>query len=155
MNHIVKTYCSKINLAAQDNVRKNFTSCEEEIRDFVDNSEYCPNFIKEEFKESRKVSNESNQEEDPFIAGDAFYVEPEGQPKRAAKDEYMHLNDLGYEKNLELDEVQNEFEDPEPNHCDDLGRKKDYKNHDWFEDRNSLKITEKKFSEVRDWIKEM
>ena len=102
-----------------DNVGKNFNSCEEELRDFVENSEYCPNLVKEEFKESQKVSDESNQEEDPFIAGDALYVEPEGQPERAAKDEYMHLYDLGHEEDPELDEIQNELDDPEPNYCDD------------------------------------
>ena len=138
-----------------DNVGKNFTSCEEELRDFVENSEFCPNLVKEEFKESQKVSDESNQEEDPFIAGDALYVEPDGQPERAAKDEYMHLYDLGHEEDPELDEVQNELDDPEPNYCDDLERNKEYKDHDWFEDRNNLNITEKKFSEVGSWIREM
>ena len=98
-----EAYCQNLLLQDKpgctlDNVGKNFNSCEEELRDFVENSEYCPNLVKEEFKESQKISEESNQEEDPFIAGDALYVEPEGQPERAAKDEYMHLYDLGHEE---------------------------------------------------------
>ena len=121
----------------------------------VEKSQFCQNFAKEEFKESQKISEGSNQEEDPFIAGGALYVEPEGQPERAAKDEYMYLYDLGREEDPEMDEVQNELDDPEPNYCDDLERNKEYKDHDWFEDRNNLKTTEKQFSEVGDWIKRL
>ena len=55
----------------------------------------------------------------------------------------MCLYDLGHEEDPDMDEVQNELDDPEPNYCDDLERNKEYKDHDWFEDRNNLNITEK------------
>ena len=103
-----------------DNVGKNFDSCEEELKDFVENSQFCPNLVKEEFHESQRIGDDFNQEQDPFIAGDALYVEPEERPERAPKDEYMHLYDLGHEGNPEADEVENEFDDPDPNYCDDI-----------------------------------
>ena len=127
-------YCRCLLLADKpgctiDNVGKNFSSCEEELRDFVENSEYCPNLVKEDFKESQIESDESNQaigqEEDPLIVGDALYVEPEGEPERAPKDDYMHLYDLGHElDDPESEEVQHEYDNQDPNYYDDLIRKK-------------------------------
>ena len=81
--------------------------------------------VKEEFKESPKNSDESNLEQDPFIGGDALYEEPDGKPERAAKDEYMHLHDIGHEENPKIDDVQNEIHDPEPNYCDYLVQNKE------------------------------
>ena len=46
----------------------------------------------------------------------------------------MCLYDLGHEEDPDMDEVQNELDDPEPNYCDDLEGNKEYKDHDWFED---------------------
>ena len=85
-----------------DNVGQAFSSCEEELKDFVETSEFCPNLVKEEFIESQRISADPNQAEDPFIVGDALYVEPEGKPERAPKDEVMHLYDLGHDADLSL-----------------------------------------------------
>ena len=130
-----------------DTVGKAFSSCEEELKDFVENSEFCPNLVKVEFDESQKISVDPNQAEDPFIAGDALYVEPEGKPERAPKDEVMHLYDLGHDNDShDGDEIDNDFYDnPDPNYCDDVVKKKEYEDHDWFEDRNNLSnITDEK-----------
>ena len=158
MRRIANAYCSKTSLAAYlIMLEKNFNCCEEELKEFVKSSQFCPNLVKEEFNESQKemINDESNQEQDPFIGGDTLYEEPEGIPERAAKDDYMHLYDLGHEEDTEIDDVQNEFDDIEPNYCDDLMQNKKYEHHDWLEDQNNLKITKKQMTEVKAWIHEM
>ena len=67
----------------------------------------------------------------------------------------MCLYDLGHEEDPDMDEVQNELDDPEPNYCDDLVHNKEYEHHDWLEDRDNLKITKKQMTEVKTWIHEM
>ena len=53
-----------------DNVGKEFSSCEAELKDFVANSAFCPELLKEEFEQSQNVVNESNNEKS--VEGDAF-----------------------------------------------------------------------------------
>ena len=113
--------------------------------------------VKEEFSESQRISVDPNQIEDPFIGGDALYVEPEGKPERAPKDEVMHLYDLGHDTDNdndphEADEIDHDYDNPDANFCDELLKKKDYKDHDWFEDRNNLNITDEKMKKVETWI---
>ena len=91
---------------------------------------------------SDKPNLEAGQGEDPLIAGDALYIEPEGKPERASKDDFMHLYDLGHElDDPESDEVQHEYDDLDPNY--------------WYEDRNNLNLTEDRISTVGGWIREM
>ena len=83
-------------------------------------------------------------------------MEPEERPERAPKDEYMHLYDLGHEGDPEADEVENEFDDPDPNYCNDVENKnKESEDIDWFEDRYSLNISEQQMLEVGTWIHKM
>ena len=113
---IYEQYCKTILLMDKpgcmlENVGKNFASCEEELRDFVENYECCPILLKDEFKESqRKVG--PNDKETP-IAGDAFdelLPDNDADPEYGAKEDWMQCHDLGFEGIIEPpdDDDQNE-----------------------------------------------
>ena len=51
-------------------VGKSFSSCEAELKDFVENSELCPDLLKKEFTESQKVVSDSTTKKS--VQGDAF-----------------------------------------------------------------------------------
>ena len=104
-----------------DNVGKNFNdSCEKELRDFVENFPLCPNLLKEEFKESQKEAINVKQDEDPFVFGDLLYIDPEGNPERAQKDDFMHLRELANDEDTEidLDTLEDKYEHSDPNYCE-------------------------------------
>ena len=134
-----------------DNVGKMFGSCEEELKDFVENSPFCPNLVKEEFKESQKSSSNIQQEQDPFVFGDSLYIEPEGKPERALKDDYMHLHELANDKDLE-DDQEDEYENHDPNYCDTNVDKKDF---DRNEDRIKLNMNTEDYLLASSWIGKM
>ena len=46
------------------NVGKNFESCEAELRDFVENSEFCPKLVKEDFKKSQLLPEKTRGKSD-------------------------------------------------------------------------------------------
>ena len=69
-----------------ENVGISFSSYEEELRDFVENSEFCPDLLKEEFAESQKTVNERKKE--MSFEGDAFdelYLEEDKAAENAPK----------------------------------------------------------------------
>ena len=79
-----------------DNAGINFEgSCEAELNDFVENSPFCPELIKEELMKSQAASifNEVSEklDEDPFIAGDDLYLRPEKVPVNIPRDETMQV----------------------------------------------------------------
>ena len=85
--------------------------------------------------------------EDPFIAGDALYVELEGKPERAPRDVFINMYDPPHENDSnKTDEFDNGYDDPNPNYSDDKVKKKKYEDHDWLEDRNNL-------NNIIDWEK--
>ena len=131
-----------------DNVGKNFQSCEEELRDFVENSPFCPNLVKEEFEESQKAGIDIQQDQDPFVFGDSLYIAPEGNAERAPKDDYMHLHELADDEDNEddLDTLENDYENPDPNYCDNH---EDPKGFDYNEDRRNLNITNEDYLQIR------
>ena len=111
-----------------DNVGKNFESCEEELRDFVKTSPFGPNLLKEEFEESQKHGIDIQQDQDPFVFGDSLYIQPEGNPEKAPNDNYMHLHDLADDEDneVDLDTLENEYENSNPNYCDNHEDSKDF-----------------------------
>ena len=70
----------------------------------------------------------------------------------------MHLYDLGHDNDpQDADEIDNDYyDDPDPNYCDDIVKKKEYEDHYWFEDRNNLSnLTDEKIEKVSSWIEKM
>merc|ERR1712122_141782 len=59
-----------------DNVGTQFESCEAELKDFVENSEFCPNLVKMEFRKSlieKKIPEKKKDDDD--AAKDAFNLD--------------------------------------------------------------------------------
>ena len=144
-----------------DNVGKNFKNCEEELRDFVENSSFCPNLVKEEFKESQLGGDNPNQNPDPFIGGDDLYMDEEEGPERAPKDDYMHVYALGDEEDPTNDEdimrqIVDEFDDPDLAYCDETGGNKIVSdNIDKNEHRLKLGMSQDDILDSHQWIKQM
>ena len=87
-----------------ENVGKSFSSFEAELKGFVDNSEFCPNLLKKEFAESKKIVNENKKE--TYSEGDAFdelYMEVDKAAENAPKDDWMEVYSLGFTDNLNDD----------------------------------------------------
>ena len=94
-----------------DNVGRNFNDCcEEELRDFVENSPFCPILVKEEFKESQECT-EVNQDEDLFVFGDSLYIEPDENLEMAQRNDHIHL----YELAIDEDKLEDRYENSDPN----------------------------------------
>ena len=134
-----------------DNVGKTFDSCEEELKDFVENSQFCPNLVKEEFKESQTEG--SDQGKDPFFAGDPLYTEGEANPERAPKDDFMHLHDLGEDYCPQYDNE--EFNELDPSYSEVIARNQVVNLVDWQEDRKKLGLTEEDIGKAPHVIDEM
>ena len=137
-----------------ENVGKNFESCEEEFRDFVENSPYCPELLKQEFADSQKLGG-SNENKDVWVEGDPLYVEPEGEPERAPRDDLDILHNLVDEDDLDnveyfMEQMEQEIDNPDPLYCNDTKKKYDPK--DWQTDREALNLTPEQLHNAPDFI---
>ena len=144
-----------------DNVGKEFESCEEELRDFVENSPLCPNLVKEEFKESQRGGENPEQNQDPFIGGDFLYMDDEEDPERAPRDDVMELyalndDDQAPEGAEELLGQNDEVDDSNPTDGDESpGNKIASDNIDKDEHRLKLGLTQDDILASHDFIKKM
>ena len=119
-----------------DNVGKSYTSCEEELRHFVENYEFCPSALKEDFIRSQNIVNENNK--DMYAEGDAFdelYVEVDKAAENATKDDWMECLSLGFTGNLNDDEDFHISRDDMPANYDEINLGETHKTHDWRSDR--------------------
>ena len=103
MRIIARTYCSKTNLAAHLIMLEKVLTVVKRNSEILQRTQNIVQTCSR--KSSKRVSDESNLKQDPFIGGDALYEEPDGKPDRVAKDEYMHLHEIGHEENPEIDDV--------------------------------------------------
>ena len=132
-----------------DNVGKNFESCKEELRDFVENYPFCPELIKDEFSESQ-IAVETKDEKDPFIDGDDLYVRPEKLPDNAPRDDLMHVYAGYFEEMSNIDPNPEGFDDEDVDYCNknlEIGN-----DMDWNEDARLLNLTKEGLSTVNTWI---
>ena len=154
-----KPGCTLDNVGKVDMDGKKFESCEDELDDFVKNSEYCPALVKEEYEESLRPSEEGH--EGTFAEEDALLNQPEEDPEREPLEDWEWLNHYGDHEDLShLDEdelvarMMDEAADPDPTYCDRLAdRKGRYDPEDWKEHREELGITENDIMEAGNWIK--
>ena len=93
-----------------DNVGKNFESCEEELKDFVENSPFCPQLVKDEFKESQS-KHEITDDPDPFTTGDDLYLQAEKIPDNMPRDETMQVYAGDFEEIHNVDPNNEGFDD--------------------------------------------
>ena len=85
-----------------------FDTCEEELKDFVDNSPFCPNLLKAEFEQSQKEVSDKKKEK--TAEGDAFdelYAELDVPPVNAPQEEWMDCFSFGVGNENNRDEVYN------------------------------------------------
>ena len=138
-----------------DNVGKSFDSCEAELKDFVENSPFCPQLLKTEFQESQRVVSEGEKEKP--VQGDAFdelYTELDAPPVNAPQEEWMECFSLGLgpNQNDSNDEYTAASDDEDNNY--DIRLDKVHVNHDWQSDRKELRLTDSEIKEADNWIDE-
>ena len=137
-----------------DNVGKNFEgSCEAELKDFVENSPFIPELIKEEFTKSQ-AGNEVGEfldedlGEDPIIAGDDLYIQPENVPINVPRDETMQVYAGEFAETTNID----------PNPEGDVNDNETYDNViselnvDWEEDYRLLNFDKDEILRLKTWI---
>ena len=122
-----------------ENVGVSYSSYEAEMKEFVENSEFCPNLLKKEFAESQKVVNESRKE--TSVEGDTFdelYLEVDRAAENAPKDDWMEVFSLGFTDNLNKENEDHIASDDDASDYDvDLGEI--HKEYDWQTHRRELK----------------
>ena len=135
-----------------ENVGELFSSFEEELKDFVENSEFCPNLLKKEFYESQKVVDESKKEK--YVEGDAFdelYLEVDKAAENAPKDDWMEVFSLGFTDNLNKENEDHIASDDDASDYDvDLGEI--HKEYDWQTHRRELKLTDSELKEAEGFV---
>ena len=130
-----------------ENVGKaHFESCEEELKNFVENSEFCPELVKKDFYDSQ-VAVEGDPNEKPYErdAAEDLYKNPETIPENAPLEDWMKAHGLGATDDADGQEA------PEPplfdveiveNDEHDMADPNDkWDNYDWQSDRERLNIT--------------
>ena len=133
------------------NVGKNFESCAAELKDFVENSEFCPDLVKQEYYESLSAKREGRKKKDSEMDGI----------------EDLHQDDMDNEADKEFDhflDIYNEFaknpvNEEEVNYDDDCDQGSDYgdgvdpNDTDWSADANELELnTTATLRHARRWL---
>ena len=136
-----------------ENVGKEYSSCEAELKDFVENSEFCPGEVKIQFNQSQRVVSESTKE--THFEGDAFdelYLEADKSSENAPKEDWMECFSLGFTDNDEEEHLV--ANDDEASNYDDILLGDSHKNYDWQSDRKELGLTSSEIKEAEGWIKQ-
>ena len=137
-----------------ENEGESYSSFEAELKDFVENSEFCPNLLKNEFAESQKVVNESKKEKS--VEGDAFdelYLEVDQAAENAPKKDWMEYFSLGFTDNLN-DDGENYIATDDKVSDYDIDLDEIHKKHDWQADRKELNLTSSEIKEAGGWIEQ-
>ena len=136
-----------------ENVGKSFSSCEEELRDFVENHEFCPEVVKNDFRKSQKVVDEAKE---TSAAGDAFdelYLEEDKAAENAPKEDWMECFSLGFTDNKNNENEDHIASDDDASNYDiDLGEIP--KKYDWQADCKELNLTSSEIKEAGGWIEQ-
>ena len=112
------------------NVGTLFDKCEDELKDFVNNSPYCPDALKAEFEQSQRVVSENKKEKS--VEGDAFdelYAELDVPPANAPHEEWMDCFSLGFGLENNKDELYNALNEDGDDYNIQLN--KEHLSHDW------------------------
>ena len=131
-------------------VGNSFSSHEEELKDFVENSPFCPNALKTDFQQSQKIVSESKKEK--CAEGDAFdelYSENDGQAVNAQKDDWMECFSLGHGD--DQNKAQEDYAENDDEEYDMLLENEEL-NYDWQLDRKELEMTPSKIKDAEGWI---
>ena len=129
-----------------DNVGTEFPSCEAELRDFVENSDLCPDRVKKEFKESQIILKDLNKENP--IEGDAFdelYIDVNPIAENAPKDEWMDCYSF-----VNLDDMPQLNGDMEDDNYGNENNENEF--HNWESDFSELNLTAADLKEASGWI---
>ena len=134
-----------------NNVGTGFNSFEEELRDFVLNSEHCPPLIKLEFEESQlETQNEDSNSDVP--QDQPLLISPLQNP---GHDEdivptplQIHMLPSDIERAIEIDDEDISNYDVDEFNIANLG-------YDWSSDKNTLigLMDESKLNDAKDWLK--
>ena len=94
--HIYEDYCRSLLLADKPgctiyNVGSNFESCEEELRDFVENSPFCPDLIKKDFLESQIVKETNKIDKYLSNISDELFQESVFRPENEPDEQLMQV----------------------------------------------------------------
>ena len=134
------------------NVGTLFDTCEEELKDFVDNSPFCPNLLKAEFELSQKEvcvkKKEKTAEGDAF---DELYAELDVPPVNAPQEEWMDCFSFGVGHENNKDEVYNALNEDGEEY--NIHLDKEHLSHDWQIDQKILRLTDSDILEAEGWIK--
>ncbi|MCH2545601.1 MAG: AAA family ATPase [Alphaproteobacteria bacterium] len=134
-----------------ENVGKNFDSCEAELQDFVDNSPFCPQLIKDEFKKSQNYQglNKEGMIEDHLGDNmDELYIEPDGVPNNAPREEWMKVHAHENDPDDFIDELHRD----EGSDYEDLGENNPEVLVDCHADSKELGTTEDDLRSAKAWI---
>ena len=133
-----------------------FKSCEDELRDFVENSEFCPQTVKDDFKESQKDINPKNDSEKTYAAEDVpeeLYVENNCEPANAEPEPWFDLHNLFGDKpqnDKNLDENEVDIDDENYDMTED--QNDPHQGYDWSSDRKELGLTTSQIKEAGGWL---
>ena len=135
-----------------DNAGVNFEkSCELELKDFVENSPFCPELLKDEFMKSQYEMEVTIVEENDFIPGDDLYVQPEKVPDNVPRDETMQVYAGEFGETTNIDPNPEGFDDDDDNRETFADINSD-ENIDWNEDVRLLNLTKEDLVGAKRWI---
>jgi hypothetical protein len=133
-----------------ENVGKELESCEAELKNFVENSPYCPQLLKDDFAESQ-ITTKKRPETETTVGGNALdelYIEPETNPENVQRDEWMecfaHNNEIGITGAV--------AEGDEGSDYDEVGPCNTLEIIDWQKDARDLNMTTEKIKSCDKWV---
>ena len=131
------------------NVGADFETYEEELKDFVLNSEYCPQLIKQDFEESQLEDDVENLTDDASEDEDQLMV----SPLQNSDDEDIIPTQFQINQLHEDYDHEHENNDDETAEYDSEEFRANALNHDWALDRKILlNMSEQHLNSATDWI---
>lgn len=129
----------------------NFESYEEELKDFVINSVYCPNLVKHDFEVSQleddaeKPTDDVSEEEDQLMVSPLQNSDDDDIIPTQFQINQLH-EDHEHEQEHEIDDDTTDYDSEE--------FRANAVNHDWAQDRNILlhDMTEQYLNSATDWL---
>lgn len=146
-----------------DNVGNGFESCSEELKDFVENSPFCPQLVKDEFKESQidVKEPEADNDKDPE-SKDGKTVKPKKVVQGNALDELYidkpdNVPNAPREDWMEMFAHDNDVEEPFPIpnqevEAPDLENLENPDEYRWTSDSDELDLNPGSLKEVTKWL---
>ena len=145
-----------------DNVGKNFSSCFEELRDFVENSHCCPKVVKEEFEESLRLGSRANaqcpQPKMHELLEDQLTNFSVDASDNQLPDDWIQLMSLHkpQDRKTDLPEVaslgEGDYEDDAASDYDDEAFVKQARDHNWDSDMIELNWCDRELESAVKWL---